>query len=444
MTAAEVFVGSFALLILLGTLGLLYLPGLYVGQPLSFTDAVFTSTSAVCVTGLIVVDTGAYFTFWGQLLLLALIQLGGLGVLTLTSLIISALGGRLSLRSTAAAVGSPSSVTATPPRELIAAVVKFTLAFEGIGAALLYVLWAPRLGLREAFWPAIFHSVSAFCNAGFSTNSDSLMAFQRSPLTILVISLLIIAGGLGFVTIEEIARRSRLPKEKRRNLSVHTRLVLATSAVLLVVGFLMFAVFEWDEALGELPVFDRLTNAMFLSVTARTAGFNTVDYVSLSNSSNFLTMLLMVVGGSPGSTAGGVKTTTFAVLGLLAWSRLRARHSVFFANRSIPEETVERATGLIVVAVMIMVVGIFLVAGFSDLVDNQELFLAEVFEVVSAFNTVGLSMGMTSHLTVYSRWVVILLMFIGRTGPLSLAVVLQARFAERGSFRYAHEDVIVG
>jgi trk system potassium uptake protein TrkH len=444
LTPTEVFVGSFALLIVVGSLGLKLLPGIYAGEPLGWTDAVFTATSAVCVTGLIVVDTGSYFTLPGQVFLLALIQLGGLGMLTLTSLIINALGGRPSIRSEAAAIGSHAAVSAVPARELLAAVVKFTVVFEAVGAILLYLTWGPTLGWWAAIWPSVFHAVSAFCNAGFSTNADSLMQFQQSPATIAVISFLIIAGGLGFLTIDELVRRARNKQRRPRGLSTHTRLVLVTTVVLLVGGCAMFALLEWKGALGNLPIADRLTNALFMSVTARTAGFNTVDHAALTNSSNFLTILLMMIGGSPGSTAGGVKTTTFAILGLLAWSRLRASHSVTFWKRSIPEETVQRAVGLIVVVVAIMVAGLFLVAGFSDLVDNEEIFLAEMFEVVSAFNTVGLSMGMTSHLTTHSRWVVILLMFIGRTGPLSLAAVLRARFAERGEFRYAHEDVIVG
>jgi trk system potassium uptake protein len=444
LTTTEVFVGSFAILILAGAIGLKWLPGLYAGEPLDWTNAFFTATSAVCVTGLIVVDTATYFTFRGQLFLLVLIQLGGLGMLTLTSMIISALGGRPSLRSETAAAATQTVAPHIPPRALIVAVFRFTFVFEALGALLLYVTWAPSFGWRAAIWPSVFHSVSAFCNAGFSLNTDSLMQFQRSPATIAIISALIIAGGLGFVTIEEIAQRFGNRKHRHHNMSIHSRLVIVTSLMLLGGAWILFAFFEWNEGLKDLSNIDKLANAFFLSVTPRTAGFNTVDYANLTNSANFLTILLMMIGGSPGSTAGGIKTTTFALLGLLAWSRLQASTSVTYANRSIPEETVQRAVGLVVVAVMIIVLGMFLVAGLSDLFDRQERFLVEMFEIVSAFNTVGLSMGMTPHLSTASRWVVILLMFAGRIGPLSLATVLRMQLARRGKYRYAHEDIVVG
>lgn len=444
LSATEVFVGSFALLIALGTLGLQWIPGIYTGEPLNWTDAVFTATSAVCVTGLIVVDTATYFTFEGQLFLLLLIQLGGLGMLTLASLVIIALGQRPSLRSESAAAGTQEVVPDIPRRTLIAAVFRFTLLFEAVGAMLLYLAWGPRLGWREAVWPAMFHSVSAFCNAGFSTNTDSLMQYQQSPVTLLIISALIICGGLGFVTIEELARRRMNKSNRIRKLSLHTRLVLVTTLALLLGGWALFLVFEWNELLGGLPHLDRVTNGLFMSVTARTAGFNTVDYAELSNSSNFLTILLMMIGGSPGSTAGGMKTTTFAIIGLLAWSRLRAHSSVTFAHRSIPDETVERAVGLLVVAIGIIVFSVFALAGLSDFLDTPATFMHELFEVVSAFNTVGLSMGMTPHLPTGARWLMILLMFVGRVGPLALAAVLSAQLAQRSRFRYAHEQVVVG
>ncbi|QDU57762.1 TrkH family potassium uptake protein [Aeoliella mucimassa] len=440
----EVFVGSFALLIVLGTIGLKVLPGIYKEAPLGWTDAAFTATSAVCVTGLIVVDTATYFTFQGQLFLLLLIQLGGIGMMSLATLVIMALGGRPSLRSEAAATVINPGLSEITPRKLVLAVIRFTFAFESIGALLLYILWVPKMGWREAIWPAIFHSVSAFCNAGFSTYSDSLVQFSESPATLLVISCLIISGGLGFVVMEELIRYFQKPKHKRRTLSLHTKLVLWSTMLLIFVGASLFLLFEWNEGLNKLSVTDRIVNALFLSITPRTAGFNTVDYASMTTSTNFLTILLMTVGGAPGSTAGGFKVTSLAILVLLASSRLRARQSVTFAERSIPDETVQRAVGLLVVGGGIIVFGIFLLAGIGDLFGQHELFLVEAFEVVSAFNTVGLSMGATSHLSVQACWVVIFLMFIGRVGPLSLAAVLQVRFAQRGTFRYAHEDVIVG
>ncbi len=444
LAPAELFVGSFLMLTLLGTIGLKLLPGLYQGAPLGWNDAAFTATSAVCVTGLIVVDTATYFTFAGQAFLLLLIQLGGLGMLVLTSVIITALGGRPSLRAEAVAAGSRQMIPYIPARKLFIDVVRFTFIFEAVGALLLYGLWVPRLGWGGAVWPSIFHAVSAFCNAGFSTNTTSLMPFHDSAGTITVISLLVIAGGLGFVTMEELYQIffRRLPSGRR--LSLHSKLVLSTTAVLTIWAWIFFALFEWHGLLDKMSIVDRLSNSLFMSITPRTAGFNTVDYALASDSTNFLTIILMMIGGSPGSTAGGMKTTTFALLGLLAWSRLRSHPTATFARRSIPEETIQRATGLFVIATGVVVLGVFVLAFIGDVMGTQQTFIACLFETVSAFNTVGLSMGITTDLSVASRWVVIVLMFAGRTGPLAIASALIVRLSRRGRFRLAYEDVIVG
>lgn len=443
LTSAEVLAGSFFGLIFAGTLALKFLPGLYTGEALDWTDSVFTATSAVCVTGLIVVDTGRHFTFEGQLVILALIQLGGLGMLTLTSMIISTFGGRISLRSESVVTSAQVAMPHVPPRDLIIDVVRFTFFFEAIGAVLLYLIWGPRLGWIEALWPSLFHSVSAFCNAGFSTYSDSLSGFRDSPATLIVISTLVILGGFGFIAIEELAQRFS-KNDRKRKVSTHTKLAICCTVLLLGVGWILFACFEWNQSLRELPVIDRLSNAFFMSVTPRTAGFNTIDYADVSNSANFLTLLLMTIGGSPGSTAGGMKTTTFALLGLLAWSRLRSQASVNFSGRSIPDETIQRAVGLFVISSGAVLVGIFLLTSLGDYLDDRDVFLMQVFEVVSAFNTVGLSMGITGDLSVGSRWIIIILMFVGRIGPLALAAILRVQFARRGSYRLAYEDVMVG
>lgn len=444
LASAEVFVGSFFALIVAGTLALMYLPGLYRGEPLGWSDAVFTATSAVCVTGLIVVDTATYFTFTGQLLLLVLIQLGGLGMLVLTSVIITAFGGRTSIRSEAVAANARSIIPYVSARKLISDIVRFTFFFEAVGAVLLYSVWGPRLGWREAIWPSVFHSISAFCNAGFSTNTSSLMEFQDSPAIIAIISLLVVTGGLGFVTMEELYVLYIRRTSAANRLSVHSKLVLATTGVLLVAAWVFFAMFEWNGLLTDMPLLDKLCNSFFMSVTPRTAGFNSIDYGQASESSCFLTIILMMIGGSPGSTAGGMKTTTFALIGLLAWSRLRSHPTTMFARRSIPEETIQRAVGLFVVTTGIVVGGIFSIASIGDFTPHSQPFLARFFEIVSAFNTVGLSMGITADLSPPSRWVVIGLMFAGRTGPLSIAAALMVRMSMSGKFRLAYEDVVVG
>lgn len=444
LAAPELFVISFLALILVATLVFRFTPELYRNEGLNWTDAAFTATSAVCVTGLIVVDTATYFTPLGQAFILLLIQLGGLGMLVLTSVIIMALGGRVSLGTENLAAGGRQMLPQVPAQKLILDIVRFTFFFEALGAIALYVVWSPKLGPAEAIWPAIFHSVSAFCNAGFSTNTASLMGYQNSPATIVIISMLVIAGGLGFITMQEIHQRYVRRNQAVRRLSVHSKLVLVTSGLLILGGWPLFALFEWRGVLSGMTPVDRLTNSFFLSVTPRTAGFHTIDYAAASDSTNFLTIMLMMIGGSPGSTAGGMKTTTFALLGLLAWSRLHSRPTATFADRSIPSETIQRATGLFVIATSIVVSGVFVLAFIGDLYGAHQEFLDRLFEATSAFNTVGLSMGVTPELSPASRWVAIVLMFAGRTGPLSIAAALIVRLSHRGHFRLAYEDVVVG
>jgi trk system potassium uptake protein TrkH len=430
-------VGSFLGLIGAGTVGLMVLPGLYTGEPLSWIDALFTATSAVCVTGLVVVNTATHFTFWGEAYLLLLIQLGGLGILTFTTLIILALGRRLSLHHQATAAAQAELVPEIDFRNLVRNVVLFTLVIEAVGA------------VARAVWHAIFQSVSAFCNAGFSSFPDSLMSFQTSPLTLVTIAALIVLGGLGFLTLEELHLGWNRSPGRRLRLSLHSRLVLATTAVLIVAGWLVCTSLEWSNTLAGLPPLDRIVNGLFMSVTARTAGFNSVDYASTTPGTNFFTILLMSVGGSPGSTAGGIKTTTLAVLALLAYAKLRGRGFTGTRTRSLPEETIHRAIGLVVVAFSVVTLGILILAvtelGPSAVGHGQAGFFGYMFEAVSAFNTVGLSMGVTPHLSTTGRLVGVALMYVGRVGPLSVAAAISLEDVVRsGGFRFAYEDVIIG
>lgn len=450
LSAPQLFVGSFALLILAGTLGLQALPGLYTGEPLGFVDALFTATSAVCVTGLIVVDTATYFTTAGQAWILLLIQLGGLGMITFATVIIIALGRRLSLRHEALHRSTADISPHVQPGELTRDVVLFTLLFEGVGAVLLYAAWVPGLGWKDAAFPALFHAVSAFCNAGFSTFSDSLMGFRTAPFTLLVVMALIVVGGIGFLTLEETYLSRRARRERRQfRLSLHSRLVLVTTALLLLAGWLVYTVLEWRGTLADLPAWARPLNGLFMSVTARTAGFNTIDHAAAGASTNFLTILLMSIGGSPGSTAGGMKTTTLALIALFAWARFRHRDTTNVWGRSVPIETVQRAVGLFAVGFVVMTGGIMaylaLAPGSPGAPEPTANFLPYMFEAASAFNTVGLSMGVTGELTAPARWLTIALMFVGRVGPLTLAAAMTlGRQRSRGRFRFAYEDVVVG
>jgi trk system potassium uptake protein TrkH len=439
---------SFLGLIVLGTVGLRTLPGLYTGEPLSWLDALFTATSAVCVTGLIVVDTATYFTGAGQAFLLLLIQLGGLGILTFTTLVILALGGRLSLNHEAATSTATDIASDIDVKRLVRNVVRFALLFEAGGAGLLFLVWVWRFGFAEAAWHSVFHAVSAFCNAGFSTFSDSLVGFRSAPVTLSVVMLLIVLGGLGFLTLEELHIRWKGRNGSPPPLSLHSRLVLAASGLLLVGGWVAFTILEWRNTMADMPAWARLVNGLFMSVTARTAGFNTVDYGATAPGTDFITILLMSVGGSPGSTAGGLKTTTVAVMVLLALARLRGRNVTSVGHRSIPEDTVQRAVGVFVVGSLLVTGGILLYS-VVELPPSgptaPDAFLRHMFEAASAFNTVGLSMGVTGDLTPVSKVLTIALMYLGRVGPLTFAsAVALSRPPLAGEFRYAYEDVIIG
>jgi len=447
LNEAQLFVGSFLVLIALGTLGLRLLPWLYTGDRLGWIDSLFMAVSAVCITGLSVVDTATYFTGAGQAFILLLVQLGGLGMLTFTTLIIVALGRRLSLRQEAAAGSLQDIVPHLDHPHLVRTIFLFTFLVEAIGAAVLYVAWLPRFGVTGAIWPAVFHAVSAFCNAGFSTFSDSLAGARLSPVPQLAIMALVLFGGIGFLTVEELRLRRSAAGAQRIRISLHSRIVLAVTAVLIVGGWIMFTALEWHRTFAELPGWARALNGLFMSIIGRTAGFQTVDYEQAADATNFLTTLLMFIGGAPNSTAGGIKVTTIGVIGMLAWSRFRGRRVVGFWDRSIPTDTVQRAVGLFVVACGVLALAIFAltITEIGHARSGQGEFLRYMFEVTSAFNTVGLSMGVTGELSPVGRLLVSLLMYVGRVGPLTFAAAIALRSREPvGKFRYAGEDVIVG
>lgn len=446
ITPPQLFVASFALLIAIGGAALKLIPGNTTDAPLGWVDAMFMSTSAVCVTGLAVVDTGKALTFQGQALLLLLIQLGGLGILTFTSLIIAALGKRLSLHEESLCIFTPNTALHLSAGQVTMNIVRYTVIFEVVGALLLYVFWVPTKGWVDAIWPAIFHSISAFCNAGFSTSSDNLMGLQQSPLILLTICGLIVLGGLGFLTHEELLQivRSRRAKQAYR-LSLQSRIVIVTTLVLIVGGWVVLTFLEWDRTLHGMPAHHKIVNGLMMSVTARTAGFNTIDYSQAGESSNLVTMLLMAIGGSPGSTAGGIKTTTLALMFIMAWSKLRGQQTTSIWYRSIPEETSSRAVGLFTIASAVSLLGILLLTMTEGHLKPDGSVLTEcMFEAISAFNTVGLSMGITAKLSVVGKWTTILLMFFGRVGLLTLAAALTVPRAGAKDFRYAYEDVVVG
>lgn len=446
LTAPQLLAGSFLLLIAFGTVLLLVLPGLYTGERLNFIDALFMATSAVCVTGLAVVDVATAFTPFGQVIYLLLIQLGGIGILSITTVVILWLGGRITLRSEET-LGTVEAGPAIETGRLFRAVLRYAFGIEALGALALWIAWSQDFGLAGAIWPAIFHAVSAFCNAGFSNVVGGLIAYNDRPVILVVIMALIVLGGIGFLVLEELFGGRR--RRGGRPLSLHTRLVLLTTLVLIVGGAILFAFFEWHYGFAPYPWGLRIVQAFFLSVTPRTAGFVSLDYNEITTASLFLTIMLMMVGGSPGSTAGGFKTTTVAILFALAVTRMRGGVVTHVFRRTIPEATIQRAVGLVVMvtaflSAAILVLQVTELGGIAHQVAGGR-FLELMVEAVSAYNTVGLSIGITPLLTWGGKLLLSILMYVGRVGPLTFAAsMMVAAQKARPRVRYSTEDVIIG
>ncbi|MDZ7725482.1 MAG: TrkH family potassium uptake protein [candidate division KSB1 bacterium] len=436
---------SFLLLIFAGTV-LLALPWSAEKQTASMIDALFTATSAVCVTGLIVVDTGVYWSGFGQGVILALIQTGGLGIMTFSTFFAYILSGRLNIRTRTLLEQSVGGVRAVNMNSLLLWIVGGTLIFELLGAVLLSWRFAQMMPLPEAIYTGVFHAVSAFCNAGFSLFSDSLMSYRSDLIINLSVMLLIILGGLGFWVMFDL-RRIRQKTHPLKRVSIHTRITLTTTALLLVTGFAVILLLEWSHHMASFSVGDKLLTAAFQSVTPRTAGFNTLNIAGLTHASLFFIIVLMIIGASPGSCGGGIKTTTFAVL----WTLLRThshdeRRQITLFDRGVSRAVINKVMQILLYALAAIIVGCLLLCiteantGYAGAHSN--FFLQVLFETASALGTVGLSMGLTAHLSEAGKLVITILMFAGRIGPLTLSMAVSRR--EYTGIRYAEEDVWVG
>jgi len=436
--------GGYVLLIACGTT-LLYLPiSTPQGNPISLVDALFTSASATCVTGLVVRSTGDDFTLFGQLVILSLIQLGGIGIMTFSLILFSFFGSRMSLASrflitqTLASVGTWEDFW-----PLLRTVVRFTLITEAAGAVLLFARWQMEMPPLTAAYAAVFHSVSAFCNAGFGLWSDSFIGYRSDVVVNLVICALVILGGLGFIVVWEVLDA----RGRRRRMTLHTKIALSVSGFLTVAGA---GVIWWQEhanLLAGMSLHGQILASLFQSVSARTAGFNSVEIGDLAPATLFVMMILMFVGGSPGSCAGGIKTTTFGVLLLTAWNRLNNRRNVNAFYRTIGQSTISNTLSIAIGGVVVVGIGLLLLLIFEQphaMVDDRHgAFVAYLFETISALGTVGMSCGVTSSLSTLSRLLVVVLMYVGRIGPLTVATAL-ARENPITDWRYPEEDVMVG
>jgi len=427
---------GFAVAIALGTVALMLPVATRDGQGLSLVDALFTATSAVCVTGLVVVNTASHFTPFGQVVILVLIQVGALGIMTMSTFLAVLVGKRISLRERLVLQEATGSLSLAGLVRLTRTIALVALTIEAAGALVLTGRFARTYPLPEALYLGVFHSVSAFGNAGFDLFSASLQGYATDALVVGVVTALVVIGGLGVYVLLDL-----FPLRPFRRLGLHTRLVLVVTGVLLAMGVAAILLFEATNprTLGALPWGDRLVNSLLLSATPRTAGFSTVPVAEMEPVTRFLVMILMFVGGSPGSTAGGIKTTTLATLVLAVRAAATRRTEVCCFERRFPREVVEKA-----LAIFAMGAGLVALSTMALLITEQAPLGDVLFEAVSAFGTVGLSTGLTSELSAAGRLVVAATMFVGRIGPLTLAIAIAQRRPVNAVVAYPEERVMVG
>ncbi len=439
LTPSQVLVLGFAAAILFGTL-LLSLPWAAVqGRETNFLDALFTATSAVCVTGLVVVDTGTYWSVFGKTVILFLIQVGGLGFMTFATMVFIALGKKINLRERLIIQEQQNQLTLQGVVRLTKYIVLAAIAIEGIGAFLLSIRFIPQHGMARGIAYGAFHSVSAFCISGFDIigGYNSLTSFVDDPLVNGVVIVLSIIGGLGFYVITEMLRR-----KKFKRYSLHTKLALLITFSLLSFGAILTFILEYSNpaTLGQLAPKGKILATVFHAATPSTAGFNTLPVDKLTTATRFINIIFMFIGGSPGSTAGGIKTTTAGVLLWTVVSVVKGREDTEIFGRRISRDTVYRSLAIVTISLLIIVAATIVLtitedAGFMDI----------LFETVSAFGTVGLSMGITPYLTPVGKAVIIATMFAGRLGPLTVAYALAQRQKRgRAKIRYPEEKILVG
>ncbi len=425
LTYVRIIAVGYLLVILAGT-GLLMLPvATVVGKKTDFLTALFTATTSTCVTGLVVVDTGTHWTVFGQIVILLMIQVGGLGFMTMGVLLAMILKKKITLKTRGLLQESMNGMQMGGIVKLVRLALMGTLLIEGIGAVLLAFRFIPLFGVGRGVYYSIFHAVSAFCNAGIDLMGRhygqyaSFVTFSNDALINIVFMLLIVLGGIGFFVWADIRNK----KYHIKKYALHTKMALSMTAVLLVGGSLLFYIFEKDNLLAGMSVKETILTATFSSVTARTAGFNTIDTAGLTTASKLLNMVLMFIGGSPGSTAGGVKTVTMLALLAYVWSNLRASKSVNIFNRRLDDDVIRKASNVLMISLLLAVSAVIVICYLQPNLPALDV----LFEVFSAIGTVGMSTGLTRELTTGSRIVIILLMYCGRIGSMSFALSFTER-----------------
>ena len=393
------------------------------GESTNFFDAIFTATSATCVTGLVVYDTFSHWSLFGQLVILAMIQVGGIGFMTLFAYMNFSIGQKMGYHNSRLVMESAGTMSLSGISPLVKKIVNGTMIFEIIGALFLSIRFIPKFGVTNGIYMAVFHAVSAFCNAGFDIMgrlepNSSMAQYQDDPVVMITLMMLIIIGGIGFFVWSDIISN----RFKFKKYQLHTKVVLATTGILLLSGTVLFFVFEYNYAFKDLSIGDKILASLFQSVTPRTAGFAAVDQSKLSESGSILTIIFMFIGGSPGSTAGGIKTTTVAVMVLSVIAYAQEDHDVTAFKRKIEDKMVRRSCAIIFIYFIFVLTATLIICMFEpySVIDI-------LFETVSAVGTVGLSMGITAQLTVLSRIILIVLMFAGRVGALSFVLALAGK-----------------
>lgn len=433
----QLLVLGFVGIILFGTVLLMLPISNHTGQSLSFIDAFFTATSATSVTGLVVRDTGTFFTEFGQVVIMILIQIGGLGLMTMATLFALVFKRRISLKDRLILQEAMNQGSMEGIVRLIRKVLLYSHIIEGGAAIILAFRFSFDMPIAKAVYFGIFHSVSLFNNAGFDLFGDyhSLMDYVGDPIVNIVVMFLIISGGIGFIVLSDI-----ISYRKKRKLSLHSKVVLSMTAVLLIIGFITIFIFEFSNkaTLGSLPWGDKLWSALFQATTTRTAGANTLDIGSMRQATQFFIIILMFIGASPGSTGGGIKTTTFTILLGAVIAMITRRNDVILFRYRLAQERIFKA----ITITMLSLFWVIAVSMVLSVTENAP-FLSILFEAMSAFGTVGLSMGLTQDLTVVGKIFICLSMFIGRVGLLTLAYALGNK-KERELYRYPEGKIIIG
>lgn len=438
LNTAEILAVGFAAVIFIGAI-LLTLPiASQNGQSVGFVNALFTAASAVAVTGLVVVDTLTHWSTFGHVVILILIQIGGLGFILMGTLVALVLGRRISFRQRVVMQEAMNKITMNGVVRLAKYVLILTFAVEGIGALILATRFIPIYGWGTGIWYSIFHSISAFCNAGFDLigNFQSLTPFVEDPIISMTVALLIIIGGLGFVVIFELIERKNI-----KRFSLHTKIALSMTVALLLIGYVIVMALEFNNpnTMGDLSIGGKFLSGFFHSVTPRTAGFNTLPMDQLATGTLVMTMIFMFIGAGSAGTAGGVKVTTVGVIIAAIVSTLRGRKDTEAFKRKLPLDLVSKALAILGIAITWVILVTFILS-----ITENASFIEILFEVISAFGTVGLSLGITTSLSTVGKIVIAITMFTGRIGPLTLFMALAQRHHTVSAIQYPDEEVMIG